>query len=471
MLKGTTQNLSFEDLMAQAAAVAKTQDAALAEKSRLKRQEMEEKKRKEERTEKARKQKQEHYDQWREEQNRNFVQSSEMRPRSRPVEQKKMEVKSKPRAKAPGLVASVSNSRGSKKGKTAAVAVPTPAFASKKKPVHISFEELMRKAKEVPAAKSSSAAPSARGDVQEKLVAHGEVRSRQKMSENGKPNTQQRSSTNTRDNSSIFLRKNNPIPKPTEVNSSGAHLSARERVRLLYQEPVKKVDRQKRDRRSISEIQREIRHSKGIYSDEEDESKKKDRRLYDARANPRPSGERRQPSVIPSNSRVAVKRREPLGRESDAQLRTSPSKPWRPEYRDARARPAPPPKITDPEGREPRMRPTSSVPRMPFSRGMDMRRPKRRPIETEEEDEELASFIVDDEEEAYEDDYSVEIGRIFRYDKKKYANDRYSDDDMEVDASEVLKEEKRSERIGRREDLMEERMELERLKKRKTKAK
>ncbi|KAF7729756.1 hypothetical protein EC973_003834 [Apophysomyces ossiformis] len=469
MLKGSSQNLSFEELMAQAAAVAKTQDQALAEKSRQKRFEMEEKKRREERSEKALKQKQQQYEQWREEQKRNLAQASEMRPRPpRNLEKKTAEPKNKPRTKATGSTTATNNTRVAKRGKALADAAFVSPVGLKKKPVHISFEELMQKAKEVPASKSA-APPLARNDTRQKNVTQGETKMRPKVPENGKPSSTQRASAGTRDTSSIFLKRQTANPKPSETNSSGSQLSARERIRLLYQDPVQKIDRQKRDRRSISETQRELRHAKGIYSDDEDETKTRDKRVYDSRANARPTADRYSSTVTSPIARPSMKRRETSLRDYDSQLRT-PTKPLRSEFQDSRVRPNS--RSITPESRESRVRPPLPFQRMPFSRSMEMRRQQRRPpVEEEEEDEELASFIVDDEEEDFGGDYSAEIGRIFRYDKKKYTNERFSDDDMEADASEVLREEKRSERIGRREDLMEERLEMERLKKRKLKGK
>ncbi|KAJ2957030.1 hypothetical protein NQZ79_g7176 [Umbelopsis isabellina] len=59
---------------------------------------------------------------------------------------------------------------------------------------------------------------------------------------------------------------------------------------------------------------------------------------------------------------------------------------------------------------------------------------------------------------------------MFRYDRKRYHDEMHSDDDMEAGASDVLREEKRSTRIARQEDLLEEqreREEMERARKRK----
>ncbi|ORX89129.1 hypothetical protein K493DRAFT_358621 [Basidiobolus meristosporus CBS 931.73] len=62
------------------------------------------------------------------------------------------------------------------------------------------------------------------------------------------------------------------------------------------------------------------------------------------------------------------------------------------------------------------------------------------------------------------------IGQLFGYDRSRYANERYSDDDMEASISDLRKEESRSAKIARLEDEREEeleRLEQERLRARK----
>lgn len=245
----------------------------------------------------------------------------------------------------------------------------------------------------------------------------------------------------------------NRIRKPEPTKSSPAHLeggmSARERARQLVSEPPKKVNAQKRDRRSIAEIQREIRRSKGIRSDDEDE-RPRDPRLSGSSSK---SSSRYPPP--PSSASIPARRR-PL----------SPPPP-----RPTSKRPA---LVADRKPPPPAMR------RMPFSgRPLDpaARKPSAPPRrryrdeEEDEEDEELASFIVDDDDDddprysrgPRRNSYSDEISKIFRYDRTRYdslgrrkfmliffsilfryANDPvYSDDDMEADARDVLREEKR----------------------------
>ena len=197
------------------------------------------------------------------------------------------------------------------------------------------------------------------------------------------------------------LKKPEATKSSPSVLTGSDTLSARERAKLLIQEPPKKVNIQKRDRRSISDVQREIRRSKGIYSDEEDDRGARDPRLMNAKRPPPPPPPRRP-------SPPDMRRKRPT-----SPLRTT-------------AKKFPPPLD--------QKRPQQPMRRMPFSgRPLDSsaRRPvqRRRPREEEdEEDEELASFIVDDEEDddprysraPRRNSYSDEISKIFRYDKSRY---------------------------------------------------
>lgn len=202
----------------------------------------------------------------------------------------------------------------------------------------------------------------------------------------------------------------NRIRKPEPTKSSPAHLessvSARERARQLVSEPPKKVNAQKRDRRSIAEIQRDIRRSKGIRSDDEDE-RPRDPRLSGSSSK---SSSSRFPPPLPSSSATARRR------------------PASPPPRPITKRPVP---TADRRPPPPAMR------RMPFSgRPLDPAarkssappRRRYRDEEEDEEDEELASFIVDDDEDEdpryargpRRNSYSDEISKIFRYDRTRY---------------------------------------------------
>lgn len=229
-------------------------------------------------------------------------------------------------------------------------------------------------------------------------------------------------------------------------------VSAKDRIRQMYREPPQRLNAKKRDTRSVAEIQRDIRHSKGIYSDDEDTR---------------------------SDPRLIRNKRAGLGSRSSSTAAGA-------YQRDAPMR------------------------RMPFRRPTDIRRPPMKRMRHEEEyDEELDEFIVDDEEEE-ENDVSAEIGRIFRYDRSRYVCLYWyfiqwlimihSLDSMMIysrmmtwklmheksyvknEGGKLLLEDSlislvltdfvfSSERIGRREDIEEEKKELERLKRMKSKGK
>jgi protein SPT2 len=94
---------------------------------------------------------------------------------------------------------------------------------------------------------------------------------------------------------------------------------------------------------------------------------------------------------------------------------------------------------------------------------MSDRRPSDRYYDDydDEEEEEMDDFIDDDNNYVDDDvpDVSQHIREIFGYDKRKYAD--FDDDDIEESSyAQVQKEEMRSAKIGRKEDLEDMRMEL-----------
>ncbi|KAI9265972.1 SPT2 chromatin protein-domain-containing protein [Sporodiniella umbellata] len=397
MLKSGSSVLSFDQLMAQATMVAKRQDAHLLERARQKRREDEEKKRKEENVLKEKREAQQLLEKKRELQEKkqkNFIEQRK--------QQKRTEKFTKPRPQS----------------KASSHSLVTP---EKKKPVHMSFEDLMKKAKEQSSTKK---------DSQQSSI----------PTEKKTPGISPTSRSSTTPN--LYNRTKRPDAKSSQDSrDDSSNLSVREKAKLLAAEPPRKIVGHKKDKRSIDDVQREIRHAKGIYSDDED-IRKKDPRLM---ANKNRQTQRYQLSDMPVRKR-------PIS----PPVRAAPRKP----------------EIS-------RRIPTAPIPRMPFTgrsldRNFNKPQPTRRYREEEEYDEELDSFIVDDEEEddyyrgPRKNSYSDVIGKIFRYDRNKYSNEPiYSDDDMEADARDVLKEEKRSERLAKREDLIEEQKELERLKRRK----
>ncbi|KAG2202553.1 hypothetical protein INT47_012547 [Mucor saturninus] len=430
MLKGESNALNFEQLMAQATQVAKQQDASLHERARQKRREDDERRRREEKAAREREDAQALLDRKRELQEK----KQKLDQSSRKAIDKRRQPTDPKRTTHPSHTKSNVTQRKSTN--------MASFFPEKKKPVHMSFDELMKKAKEQSLSKGGKQEPKAPVPPK-KYAAH-----------DSKPN----------DNTpTLYHRLKRPEPaKPTLPITTD--MSARERGKLLIAEPPKKLNLQKRDRRTIADVQREIRHNKGIYSDDEDRprtSHSVDPRLMNKNNN---NNNNNRPSQHTNRKRPLSPPPPPSSSSSNRPFNKKP--------------------IHNTIDRRP-PNPSTGVRRMPFS-GKPLDSASRRPLppprrrhrdEDEELDEELASFIVDDEDE-YDDpryardprrnSYSDEISKIFRYDKSRYANDPvYSDDDMEAGASDVLREEKRSERLGRREDLLEEQRELERLKKRK----
>ncbi|KAI8327440.1 SPT2 chromatin protein-domain-containing protein [Choanephora cucurbitarum] len=413
--------LNFDQLMAQATKVAKQQDASLMERARQKRREDEERQRRELKLLKEREAEQALLAKKRElqEKKQKALLAQKKMEKGRRVQNEKLTSKSR-------TTVGSTNAFGSRKAMPVSSLLP-----EKKKPEHLSFEDLMKKAKEQTISKKTG--DSKPSPTQATLAKKTE--SRQSTNHHDHPNT-----------SSLYHRSKRPdMARPVATGTAGHSLSARERARQMIAEPPKKLSVQKRDQRSISDVQREIRHSKGIYSDDESDRVRKVNRQRNSSPPPLPMPRKRVPS--PPRRPMAGKR-PPM---------------------DSKRPPAP----------QPRRMPFSGRPLDPHARRAV---PKRRPRDEEEEDldQDLAEFIVNDEDDDDEGDgyadfrrprknsYSDEISKIFRYDRNRYANEPvWSDDDMEANASDVLREEKRSERIARREDLIEEQKELERLKKKK----
>lgn len=257
----------------------------------------------------------------------------------------------------------------------------------------MSFEELMKKAKEQSITKGGKPEPKA--PLPPKKYASHE--------------------TTPSDNTpTLYHRLKRPEAtksSPSALGGGGGGMSARDRARLLVQEPPKKVNVQKRDRRSISDVQREIRRSKGIYSDDEDGHGRQDPRLMSQKVRSQPTSMR-----ATTGNGGDLRRKRPVSPPLSSQR---------------------PVKKLPPPLEQRRSAPAAAAPlrRMPFS-GRPLDPAARKPIpprrryreEEEEEDEELASFIVDDDDE--DDDprysraprknsYSDEISKIFRYDKSR----------------------------------------------------
>ncbi|KAI8379203.1 SPT2 chromatin protein-domain-containing protein [Radiomyces spectabilis] len=488
MLKGDSHHMDFNQLMAQAAQFAKQQDATLAEKAEQKRRDEEEKRRKEERDLRERREAQAALAQQREKFEMKQKMLLEQKRYQREIEKQKLvEMKSASRSRSTSGPAATA-----RKPKTSIPSSSQYHAIEKKKPVHMSFDQLMRAAKEIQ--KPSSASGPLAKPTTSKISAPSRKssnhlpRADKSTSRDEAPGQYDRVDTGSRkssvkdkkDTPTIYHKRastTTPMRSTEPMVNPKTPLSARDKIRMMYKEPMQKLNTQKRDRRSVSEIQRDLRHARGVYSDEE-EDPRRDPRLMT-------SSNRSLASFAPvpskySSGNLESRQRQMLSRSAlspppraTAASQSRPRSPGMTPSAGARAAAIRRRETTEAP------RPTASVRRMPFSRSMDSRRmiKPRRPLaeEEEEEDEDLASFIVDDDEEEADvysgHNYSDEISRLFRYDKRRFANETYSDDDMEADASEVLREEKRSARIARREDLAEERAEMERLKRRKMKGK
>ncbi|KAI9268205.1 hypothetical protein BDA99DRAFT_505203 [Phascolomyces articulosus] len=400
--------MDFEKLMAQAMAVTQQQDAALAERARRKLKEDDERRMREAKAERERQRLQEEQ-------------------RKKNEQNKQQQLKDKKKRKGPSMGDSKRNSKlststtkrsSSKSNAMAALAQLQPA---KKK--DMSFEELMAQANRLPTKRLDSTPKGPLFTKKEERPNVSGKRPPTALSSSSTPShTPRNSSTsnNNHNNTPNIYQKRRPttMSKSTMDHSSSSmapssNMSARDKVRQMMRQPPQKLNTQKRDLRSISEMQREIRHKKGIYSDEEE----------DTRADPR---------LLHNKQRAASEYR------YNGRVSPGPPPSSRPQY-PAGKRPAGSAISSRDRGGPPA---AGGARRMPFMRPPpERRRPMQRYEEEEEIDEEMDDFVVDDEEE--EDDYSAEIGRIFRYNKKRYRNETYSDDDMEADAREVLREEKR----------------------------
>ncbi|OZJ06442.1 hypothetical protein BZG36_00590 [Bifiguratus adelaidae] len=275
-------------------------------------------------------------------------------------------------------------------------------------------------------------------------------------------------------------------PPPSPYTQSGrksideSTLSLRERLKLKAFAPPEKLNVTKRDRRSVEEIQEEL-------------AAKKRQRLAETSGmvSLGPTEEPVTERPPASKRQVGEKRvSEQKVRPKSAQKSTlSASVPEHPESRLSAQKRQDEAPISRPrpfEGRQPsNAAGLSAAERVRQSRLRDRERERARregraprPIhaergryEEEEEDSDLADFIADDdEEEDLEGNYSSVISKMFGYNRNRYKDEAFSDDDMEADASQLRREEMRSARLAREEDKREEereRLEAERAKQRK----
>ncbi|KAI9288289.1 SPT2 chromatin protein-domain-containing protein [Umbelopsis sp. AD052] len=281
----------------------------------------------------------------------------------------------------------------------------------------LSFDEIMKRAKQVPTDKKALSMrkkplPSEPGQNRPK-PSLSEINRRPKASTT--PSRPHTTPNKQPTKSSIYTSR--PSSNNSAAAGSAKMASVRDRLKNIALAPPQRLNTVKRDLRSVEEIQQDIRRQLG-----------------------KPPSE-----VKPARERV--RERPPIRRSLSP--RSAPTR--APERRPTRRSLSPP-------------RPQRPAGRMPF------RPSQRRRYSDEEEDDDLDGFIDDGDEEEDLNNYSDVISKMFRYDRKRYRDETFSDDDMEAGASDVLREETRSSRIARQEDLLEEqreREELERAHKRK----
>lgn len=302
----------------------------------------------------------------------------------------------------------------------------------------MSFDELMKKAKEVSMTTSTQVKkdPTSAPNGPEHSTASGK-----------RPPSTVTPASNTRrtsDNTPNIYRKGVPIPK-REEKKNPPKMSAREQVALLYRRPLTKLNTQKRDIRSVCDIQRDMMHAKGFYTDDEDDERDDPRLMKrksagDARLKPSPvrssqvtrsvgSSQAARPAASSQTTRetTAVKRdvatvKRPVSTPSNVSKTSSASASSNIHKSSSASASSNLYKPSSASASSSVYKPSSAAPparRMPFGRPTALRRPMKRRSLDDEVDEDLRSFIVDDEDDEA-NDYSVEIGRIFRYDKRKY---------------------------------------------------
>ncbi|GAB5586727.1 hypothetical protein Unana1_01627 [Umbelopsis nana] len=308
----------------------------------------------------------------------------------------------------------------------------------KPKMVHdIPFEEIMQRAKQVPTDKKTltmQKKPPPPESASSRPRSHvGELARKPISKISSMPASKTASPTHKLSTppskSSIYTNKASSSSAMSSTNAKVT--SARDRLKNMALAPPQRLNTVKRDMRSVEEIQQDVRRQLG-------------RSVPEERATlQRPKAPER--SRVPERMRIPDRRPE---RSPPSQLQRQPG------GRSLSPRPA-----HRPAANQPRRPPGH----MPF-------RSNRRSRYSDEEDDDLDGFIDDGDEEHDNNNYSDVISKLFRYDRKRYRDEQFSDDDMEVGACDVLREEKRSSRIAKQEDQLEEqreREEMERAHKRK----
>jgi hypothetical protein len=225
----------------------------------------------------------------------------------------------------------------------------------------LSFDEIMKKAKEVPTDKKAVSVPKKQSGPPEPIT-------RPKLHIKDPVRKQPASSGSTK--SSIYSSKHQPS-SIANMGTSSKPASVRDRIKSMALAPPQKLNMNKRDMRSVEEIQQDVRRKLG--------------------------------KPVPEERRPIVK---------DRPQERRPMRPPAPPAASPASRRPPPGR---PDGSRPAAARRRSPPRMPFRSS----RPARRYSDEDEYDEDLDGFIDDEDVEEEGNDYSEVISKMFRYDRKR----------------------------------------------------
>ena len=250
---------------------------------------------------------------------------------------------------------------------------PTPIFFILKVVQDLSFDEIMKRAKQVPTDKKTlsqqkRAPPSESGLNRPKPSASEASRKPMPKASTSTPGKSHTTLNKAPTKSSIYTSR------PSSNNSAAAGgakmTSVRDRLKNIALAPPQRLNTVKRDLRSVEEIQQDIRKQLGKAPNEA-----------------KPARER-------------VRERQPIRRSLSP--RSASARDRAPERRPVR------------RSLSPRPRPQRPAGRMPFQRNQ-----RRRYSDEEEEDDDLDGFIDDGDEEEDLNNYSEVISKMFRYDRKR----------------------------------------------------
>lgn len=356
-------SFQFEELLAAATSISKEQDQDLKQRADRARKEDDRKRKDEERRQKAKKEAQAAILKLREEEEKR--RKAAFQKQKLVKEQREQEALRRQKQQLHYRKPTANSDRKS----TGKQSVRQTFIPDRPKTVHqdLSFDEIMKKANEVPTDKKALS-------VQRKYQPPApEPAARPKLHIKDPIRKQPASMSASSKSSSMYASKYQHGGGAGMGGSAGSKpASVRDRIKNMALAPPQKLNMNKRDMRSVEEIQQDVRRKLG-----------------------KPVPEERRP------------------RENDRPLERRPMRPA-PTAAAAR-RPLP-----SPAGRPDTSRPVArrrSPPRMPFRSNRP--RPSRRYSDEDEYDEDLDGFIDDDDVEEEGNDYSDVISKMFRYDRKR----------------------------------------------------